>query len=519
MKKVNLEQISRAILNRSNALLIFTLLLLHGCTVGPNYVRPIANVPVKYKEAPKAASGWKIAQPQDEGDRGEWWKIFRNPELDALMAYVNISNQNIAAAEAQYRQARAQIDVARAGYYPIVNGSAGVVRQKTPHGLSGTDTSQTNIISDTFNTYTLLLSATWEPDIWGSVRRLVESRKASAQASAAQLAAVRLSTQAMLAQLYFQLRTLDRDQLILNQTAKAYQQLYQLTKNRFKAGIISLADVAQAQAQYNAAQAQAIDNGVNRAHFEHAIAVLIGQPPANLSLAPKVLILRPPHIPVEVPSALLERRPDIAQAERQVAAANASIGVAIAAYFPTLGLSSTVGYQSNKLSRLISKPAFLWSVGAQLAETLFDGGLRGANVRIARGAYEQTVAVYRQTVLSAFQNVEDNLSSLRILKEEAAIQDQAVAAAKLALRLTLRNYKAGTASLSDVLIAETTAHTTEKNASDIAGRRMAAAVGLITALGGSWDTEQLQQLTNAELTWRPTSRNIVRLFDGDINHS
>lgn len=470
-------------------LLIFIILIIQACSVGPNYIRPATIVPLQYKEAP--LPGWKIAQPQDEYDRGEWWRVFRNPELDALMAQVDISNQNIAAAEAQYRQAVAQIAVARAAFFPTATAAANATRQKTPVGLSGQDNDQSNDVSVTFNTFSLIANATWEPDIWGGVRRLVESRKASAQASAAQLAAVRLSTQAMLAQLYFQLRTLDRNQKILNDIANAYQRLHKLLQLRFNAGIVGLADVAQAQAQYKAAHAQALDNGINRAQLEHAIAVLIGQPPAGLSLTPKVLILRPPRIPAEIPSALLERRPDIAQAERQVAAANATIGVAISAYFPTLGLSAAVGFQSNKLSRLISKPALLWSLGAQVAETIFDGGLRNANVKIARATYDQTVAVYRQTVLSAFQNVEDNLVALRILETEEAVQIQAFQAAKLSLKLTTYNYKNGIASLSDLLIAATTAHTTEKNVSDIAGRRMVAAVGLITALGGGWDTNYL----------------------------
>lgn len=469
------------------------LLLLSACAVGPNYKRPAAIVPLIYKEAPPPKPGWKLAQPLDEYERGEWWKIFENPEIDLLMTQIDISNQNIAAALAQYLQARAQVEAAQSSFFPVAAVAATVSRQKTPAGLASSSSANTNIISATFNTFSLIGTATWEPDIWGSVRRMVESKKASAQASLAQLAATRLSAQAMLAQLYFQLRTLDRDQVLLNHNVRNYQKILELTHSQFKAGTASLANIAQAQAQLKAAQVLAIDNGVNRAQYEHAMAVLIGQPPAHLALLPKMMILKPPRIPPEIPSALLERRPDIAQAERQMAATNASIGVAIAAYFPVLGLTATGGYQSNQLRRLFTKPQLLWSIGAQLAETVFDGGLRNANVKIARATYFQAVATYRQTVLAAFQNVEDNLSTLRILENEAITQNQAVAAARLALRLVMDDYKMGTAALIDLLNAQVTLYTAEKNASDIAGRRMVAAVGLITALGGGWDARVVME--------------------------
>lgn len=467
-------------------LLLAIFFLLNACAVGPTYVRPSTVVPQKYKETSKH---WKIAQPQDVSYRGEWWRIFNDAELNALEARVNVSSQTIAAAEAQYRQARALVDQARAGYFPVLANSVSVTRQQ--------QSTSTTIVSSTtsssgpkLSTSDLLsLNATWEPDLWGNVRRLVESSVATAQATAAMVAGVRLSTQASLAQFYFQLRVLDRSQQLLDDAVHAYQTALKLVKKRRSAGVAALTDVAQAEAQLKFARAQAIDNGIQRAQFEHAIAVLIGQPPATFSLARRPLLAKPPLIPLEVPSALLERRPDIAQAERQMAAANASIGVAIAAYFPVLTLSGTGGYLSNRFAQWISAPALFWSVGAQLATTLFDGGLRSAKIAAARAAYDQSVALYRQTVLAAFQEVEDNLVALRLLNEEMVVQQQGVAAARLALRLVMQNYKQGIVAYTEVIIAQTTFYSAEKTASDIESRRMIAAVNLIKALGGGWRVE------------------------------
>jgi NodT family efflux transporter outer membrane factor (OMF) lipoprotein len=455
-------------------------LFLNACTVGPDYVRPKVAVPTHYKEAKN--KDWKIAQPQDACNRGEWWKIFNDPQLNTLEAQVNISNQNIAAAAAQYQQALALVDEARASYFPTITGSASLTRQKL--GVSNSTSSSSSNIS-TANS--LLLDASWEPDLWGSVRRSVEANAAGAQASAAQLALVRLTAQASLAQFYFELRALDKDQKILNDTGSDYKKSLKLTQNRYAVGVAGRADVVQAQSQLESAQALAINNGINRAQFEHAIAVLIGQPPANFAMAFKPLTATPPKIPLQVPSALLERRPDIAQAERQMAQANAQIGVAIAAYFPTLTLSASANTQNSGYAHWFSLPTLAWAIGPQLAETLFDGGLRSATTAAARANYVASVATYRQTVLTAFQDVEDNLAALRILTAQALVQNQAADSARHALQLMINQYKAGTAAYSDVLTAQTNAYTAEKAAADVTGLRMTAAVGLIKALGGSWE--------------------------------
>ncbi|MBI2791210.1 MAG: efflux transporter outer membrane subunit [Gammaproteobacteria bacterium] len=336
------------------------------------------------------------------------------------------------------------------------------------------------------NNFNVALDATWEPDIWGSVRRAVEASEAGATASAAQLALTKLSMQASLAQFYFELRGLDGDQRVLDNTVLNYQKLLKITKNQYHVGTASKAAVLQVQSQLELAQVQALDNGIFRAQYEHAIAVLIGKPPGCFSLGPHLTSNSPPFIPVDVPSTLLERRPDIAQAERLVAQANAQIGVAIAAYFPTLTLTGVGGYEASLLRDLFTKPARYWSIAAQIADTLLDGGLRSAQVEAARAVYDQTVATYRQTVLSAFQDVEDNLVALRILNEELKKQNQAVETAHHALQLVMNEYKAGTVGLADVLNAQITAFTAEKGANDIEYQRMTFAVGLIKALGGGW---------------------------------
>lgn len=480
-------------------ILIFSLtLLVSACAVGPDYVRPTVAVPAQFKEAPK---GWKIAQPQDACDRGEWWKVFNEPQLNALEAQLNISNQTIATAAAQYQQASALVDEARASYFPTLTSSITVTRQNSgavafatasptatvANPGSGSGGSSSNISTSR----TLLLNAAWEPDLWGSVRRSVEASAAGAQASAAQLALVRLTAQASLAQYYFELRALDTDQELLDNTVKDYQTALKLTQNRYAAGVAGQTDVVQAQSQLESAQAAAINNGITRAQYEHAIAVLIGEPPAAFSFAYHPLTATPPVIPVAVPSMLLERRPDIAQDERLMAQANAQVGVAVAAYFPALTLSATGSGHGNDIAHWFSLPDAAWSIGPQLAETIFDGGLRRATTAAARANYNATVATYRQTVLAAFQDVEDNLASLRILTAEAVVQDQAAASARRALQLEMNQYKAGTVAYSDVITAQINAYTAEKNAADITGLRMTSAVGLIRSLGGGWDANTL----------------------------
>jgi len=454
---------------------------LTSCMVGPDYVRPSAPVQTKYKEAPK---GWKIATPQDHVHRGEWWKVFNDPQLNALEDQLGKLNQSIKVAEAQYREAQTLVDLARASYFPTVTGAATLMRQKqvsvNSPGFAGTVTSKPT------TTHALLLNAAWAPDVWGTVRRTVEANQAGADASAAQLASVRLLSQASLAQYYFELRTLDNAQNLLDRTVRSYEQTLTLTKNRYASGVAGLADVVQAQSQLQSAQALAINNKINRAQYEHAIAVLTGQVPATFSFTPQPQTLKPPAIPLQVPSSLLERRPDIAQAERTMAQANAQIGVAISAYFPTLTLTGAGSLPNKNLGPWFALPLLNWSIGAQLAETLFDGGARSATTAGARATYDASVATYRQTVLAAFQNVEDNLAALRILQEQAVVQNQAAASARLALKLVLNQYKAGTVAYSNVITAQIAAFTAEKAASDVAGLRMTAAVGLIQALGGGW---------------------------------
>ncbi len=456
--------------------------------MGPDYIRPpIAKIPARYKELPK---NWKIAKPQDDINRGQWWEIFHDAQLNKLETQLNKANQTIAVAYAQYQQSLALVHEARASYFPTISTAVSIIHQRQGgfnSSSSNTTTSSSSSNTATVNTlHSLSLSASWEPDIWGSVSRTVEASQANAQASAATLAATQLSMQATLAQDYFSLRALDTDQQLLDKTVRDYQKAIQLTKNRYKAGVAGLSDVVQAQTQLETAQAQAINNRISRAQFEHAIAVLMGQAPATLSLAAQPLKTKVPRIPVQIPSMLLERRPDIAVAERKVAQANAQIGVAIAAYFPVLSLMANGSFTSTDLAHWFSLPSLSWSVGPQLAATLFDGGLRQAVTAAAQANYRATVATYRQTVLSAFQDVEDNLAALTILSQEVIVQNKAAANAKLALKLITNQYKAGTVAYSEVITAQITAYSAEKTAADIDGLRMTAAVALIRALGGGW---------------------------------
>ncbi len=457
-------------------------ILFTGCTVGPNYVRPPAEAPPDYKEV----EGWKAAQSRDHVIRGAWWETFNDPGLNALQAQVSISNQNVAAAEAQFRQARALVQVARAGYFPTVTAGASVTRSRSSSTLSSRFASGTTI-----NDYQLPIDVSWSLDLWGRVRRLVEAGEASAQASAADLETIRLLAQAELAQDYFQLRVLDGQKKLLDETIIAYQKNLELTQNRYKSGVASRADVLLAETQLKSTQAQAIDVRVQRAQMEHAIALLIGRPPSALSIPVEPFTAVPPAIPVGVPSELLERRPDIAAAERNMAAANAQIGVTIAAYFPTITLSAAGGFESTDLSRWLSWPSRFWSVGAAISELVYEGGLRRAQTAAARAAHEATVASYRQTVLTGFQEVEDNLAALRILEEEARAQEEAVKAARQTVAVTINQYRAGTVNYLAVIVTQAAALNNEITALSILNRRMAASVLLIKALGGGWSVSDL----------------------------
>ncbi len=454
--------------------------LFPSCMVGPNYVQPVVEAPVAYKEI----DGWKVAQPQDAVIRGTWWEMFNDPQLNALEARIDISNQNVATAEAQFQQARALVREARAGLFPTVTLGLGVTHARTPGLVTGTS-------ARTVTNYSLPIDASWELDVWGRIRRTVESNQANAQASAADLEVVRLSLQAALAQAYFQLRTDDAQRELLERTVDAYQKSLELTKNRYAAGVASQAEVVQAETQLKTTQALAIDIGVQRAQTEHAIALLLGEIASSFSLPPAPLAMSPPAIPVGAPSELLERRPDVAAAERSMAAANAQIGVAEAAFFPTLTLSASGGFEGADVSKWLIWPMRFWSVGAGVSETVYDGGLRRAQTDFARAAYEATIAAYRQTVLTAFQTVEDNLAALHILEQEAQVQAEAVTAAQRSVALTTNQYKAGIVTYLNVITTQTIALTNDITAVQILGRRMTAAVLLVEALGGGWNAMEL----------------------------
>ncbi|MEX3945476.1 efflux transporter outer membrane subunit [Paraburkholderia sp. BR10937] len=465
---------------------------LTGCAVGPDYHRPSAAVPASFKEAPE---GWKVAQPADTTDRGAWWLIYDDAQLNALMDQLNTSNQTVAQSAAAYRQARALVGEARAAYFPVISGSFAGTRSYTPTRVAN---SSGGLSSGSINNNVNLgLDATWEPDLWGKVSRTVSSQEASQQGAAADLANARLSAQATLAQTYFTLRSLDAQQKLLDDTVVAYQKSLQLTQNQYAQGVAGRADVIQAQTQLQSAQASAIDNGVARAQDEHAIAVLVGQPASTFSIPPSPLAATPPMVPLAMPSALLERRPDIASAERKAASANEQIGVAIAAYFPTLTLSASGGFESSVMSQLLQLPSRFWTLGPSLAGTIFDAGLRKAQTEAARAAYDQQVATYRQTVLAAFQDVEDNLASQRILGQEVVVQQQAVESAQHALAIVTNEYKAGTTDFQNVLSAQATAFTAQQKLVSIGGQRMVSSVGLVKALGGGWDASQMDRETGS----------------------
>jgi NodT family efflux transporter outer membrane factor (OMF) lipoprotein len=451
---------------------------LSACMVGPRYNKPEVTAPIEYKES----SEWKIAQPRDAINRGPWWEVFGDPQLNALVQQVEVSNQTVRVAEARLRQAEALVEQTRAGFLPTVTGSTGATRSRTPN-VSGASAAS----SAPANVYNLALSASWAPDLWGSVRSAVDVNLANAQTSAANLGGVRLLAQAQLAINFFQLRALDSQRQLLENTVAAYQKSLDLTRNRYNAGVAARAEVVLAQTQLRSTQAQLIDVGVQRAQLEHAIAILVGKAPADFALPPAPLALTVPVMPPGLPSELLERRPDIAAAERQMAAANAQIGVAQAAYFPTLTLNGVFGFRANTPQNWLVSPSRLWSVGPALAETLFDGGSRDAVKKQAEAAYDANVATYRQTVLNAFKEVEDNLSALRTLEAEAQTQDEAVQSSRLSTELTLNQYKAGTVNYLNVVTVQAMQHNNEATAVKILGQRLVAAVALVQALGGGWN--------------------------------
>ena len=457
-------------------------LLCSSCMIGPKYQKPAAITPPALKEL-AGNDQWKMATPSDELIKGNWWEIFSDPQLNRLEELVQPNNQNVKQAEAIYREARALVNLNHANYYPTIG--------STP-SLTQTDTGKNSgRAGGTSQQFSLGAAASWEPDLWGRVRLSVENATDIAQSDAALIQNVLLAQQALLAADYFALAANDMQQAVLKESIDAYQKNLQLTQDRFRFGVASRSDITLAQTQLAGAQAEAADLQVTRAQFEHAIAMLTGQAPSSLTVAAAQIAAPPPPIPVAIPSLLLERRPDIASSERQVAAANANVGIAQTAFYPTLTLSANMGFLSTNLADLFSYASRTWSAGPSISQTLFDFGRRGAQLQVTEAAYDETVASYRQTVLSAFQEVEDDLSSLRHLAEEAVIQDQAVKAAQEALALELERYRAGTDSYINVITTQNIALGDQLTAVAILQRRMAAAVDLVKAVGGGWDSSTL----------------------------
>ena len=487
-------------------------IVVSACTVGPDYQRPDAPVPAQYKE-----TGWKVGEPNDAIDRGEWWSVYRDPLLDDLQKQIDVSNQNLKAAEAAFRQAEWIVAQARSGFFPTAQLNASAQRSRGSGGLgtrsntvlttsSGAGaTGTTSTVASGGSTsigsgggsgnigslFSTTVSASWVPDLWGKIRRTVESDVASAQASAGDLASARLSAQGALASNYLQLRVADELKRLLDASAVAYAESLRITRNQYLSGTADQSAVAQAEAQLESTRAQATAVGVTRAQLEHAIAVLIGKAPAELSIPPTDAYIEVPVVPPGVPSTLLERRPDIAAAERLMAAANAQIGIAEAAFYPDITLSADYGVSALTLGNLFTQSSRIWAFGSNLVQTIFDAGARSAQVEQARAAFDQNVANYRQTVLTAFQQVEDQLAGLRILAQQAEIQDRAVAAAREAERIITNQYKAGTVAYTNVVVAQTTALSDAQIAVNIRQSRLVASAALIQALGGGWDAGRL----------------------------
>jgi len=478
-------------LRAATALLCGTLLF-QGCDVGPKYNRPAAKVPATFKEVTpddlQKMDGWKVAQPQDTALHGNWWEIFGDSQLNALEPQVNISNQNVAAAFASFMAARALVRQARSQYSPTVSVGASIVPQHQPASVSGT----------TFTEYSLPFDASWTPDLWGRVRNTVRANVANAQASAADLENTRLTAQAELAVDYFQLRGQDALKQLLDSTVVAYEESLKLTKALYETGIDSDEAVAQAETQLEATRALDTSVGILRSQYEHAIALLVGQPASSFSIAVEPLKTPPPAIPFGVPSQLLERRPDIAASERLMAQANAQIGVARAAFYPTLTLSASAGFQSTTGSTWFSWPSRFWSVGPAISELIYDGGLRRATMEQYRAQYDQTVANYRGTILTAFQQVEDNLSTLRVLSKQIQEQDTAIQSAQRSLNLATDRYRLGIDPYLNVITAQTTLFGNQQTAVNLRIQQIVASVQLIEAVGGGWDSSTL-----------PTSQQII----------
>ena len=461
--------------------LLLSGLLLSACAIGPDYQRPESAAAADYKEA----AGWTRANPSDALARGAWWELYGDVQLNGLVEKLNSSNQTVAQSEAQFRQAQALVRSARGAFLPSADLSVGKTRSSQGTGSSNSSlTSSSSGIRDTLNAQ---VGVSWEADVWGKLRRGLEANEASAEASLADLAAMRLSQQSELVQNYLQLRVIDEQKRLLQATVEAYQRSLKMSENQYKAGISGKDAVAQAQTQLRNTQANMIDLIWQRAQFENAIAVLTGQAPSGFSLAETTTVPALPQIPLSLPSQLLERRPDIASAERSIIAANANIGVAKAAYYPDFSLSLQGGYSSSQYQDWISVPNRFWSVGPKVSLPLFDGGQRSAEVDRNEALYDQTVAKYRQTVLDGLREVENYLVQLKVLGDEAVVQEQALESARESLRLTSNQYKAGLIAYLDVVVVQATALNTERNVLNLRQSRLIASVKLIGALGGGWD--------------------------------
>jgi len=476
-------------------------LLVTGCEVGPDYQRPPAPIAAKFKEQ----EGWKPAEPREAASGSPWWSVYDDPVLDGLEQQIEISNQTLKQSEASYREAVAIVQQANATLFPTL--SLGNSDARSAQSTSSLSTSASNRSGSIIrNQFSVTASASWAPDIWGKIRRTIEADVATAQASAADIAAAKLTAQATLATDYFELRIQDATEKLLDNTIAAYQHAYDITQNQYKVGVAAKADVITAQTQLQGAQAQRINLEVARAQLEHAIAVLIGKTPDSFAIAATDLTTHVPVVPTGIASSLLERRPDIAAAERTMASANAEIGVAIAAYYPDLTLSPSYGFSASSLSNLFQASNAAWSIGGQLTETMLDAGARAGAVAQARATYDADIANYRQTVLTAFQGVEDQLAALRILEQETSVAEATVKSAEEAVRLTLNEYKAGTVAYTAVVTAQATALSDEESLLTIRQNRLTASVALIEDLGGGWASDQLpnrDQIEAAEASSMP----------------
>jgi NodT family efflux transporter outer membrane factor (OMF) lipoprotein len=485
--------VARFILTSVIALIL--VLLLAGCTVGPRYVKPAVPTTATYKEEPPAAfkesEQWQPARPADQANRGNWWEIFGDPDLNKLEEQIANSNQNLKVAEARFREARAAIRFNRAAQFPTISTSPSASYVKSS---DYSPNFPSKIQQSSKGDFVLPFDLSYELDLWGRVRRTVAAAREEAQATAADYETAKLSLEAELALDYFELRSADAQKQLLDDTVKVYTDNLQLTLRRFKGGVAPKADVAQAQTQLDTTRVQDTDVTVQRAQFEHAIAILIGRPPADFSLVTAPLNYQPPSFPIGLPSELLQRRPDIAAAERRVAEANQHIGIARAAYFPTVTLGGTAGFAGSQASNWFGWPSGFWAVGPALTETLFDAGRRRASSESARANYDAAVATYRQTSLTAFQEVEDNVAALRILENETQQQQQAVASSQESLQLFTNRYKGGVDTYLQVITAQTIELANERNAIDILRRRMDASVLLVKALGGGWNVSNLPTL-------------------------